>query len=59
MTVEEGAGSVELDRCPRGDGLWLDQGEMAAMIRLFHDDEEGAVARFFSELYRSEIELDQ
>ena len=49
VTVGEGSGGVELDRCPRGHGLWLDRGEMVAVIRLFRHGEEGAVARFFGE----------
>ena len=55
ITLGDGA-SIVLDRCPRGHGLWLDQGEMAAVIRSFASGEEGAVARFFAELYRSELE---
>jgi Zn-finger nucleic acid-binding protein len=57
-TVGEGDGAVELDRCPAGDGFWLDRGEMAAVIRRFETGEGGAVSRFFAELYRSEIESD-
>jgi Zn-finger nucleic acid-binding protein len=59
-TIEVGNGdeAVELDRCPRGDGLWLDRGEMMAVIHRFERGEAGAVARFFKELYRSEIEPD-
>ena len=45
-----------LDRCPRGDGLWFDRGELLAVVRSYADDEEREVARFFTELYRSELE---
>jgi len=47
--------SVELDRCPWGHGLWLDRGELRAVSEAFHDGEEGSVARFFTELYSSEL----
>ena len=47
--------SVQLDRCPRGHGLWLDRGELKAVTEAFHDGEEGSVARFFAELYSSEL----
>jgi Zn-finger nucleic acid-binding protein len=47
--------SIELDRCPRGHGLWLDPGEMEAVIRSYAEGEEGSVARFFSDLYREEL----
>lgn len=55
------ADSIELDRCPRGDGIWLDPGEMEAIIRNFGSEpgdlpEEGTVARFFAELFRNERE---
>lgn len=54
------AGNVEVDRCPKGDGLWLDKGEVEAIIQSFRDEsgdlpEEGTVARFFSELFRNEL----
>ncbi len=46
---------IELDRCPVGDGLWLDSGEMQSLIAMFaHDgrtDEESAVAAFFADFY--------
>jgi Zn-finger nucleic acid-binding protein len=45
---------IELDRCPRCGGLWLDRGELEAVIASFSEGEEGAVARFFSEVFRSE-----
>ena len=47
---------IELDRCPIGHGLWLDPGEMEAVIAAFDEGEEGAVARFFADLYRNEID---
>jgi Zn-finger nucleic acid-binding protein len=52
-----GANKVELDRCPRGDGLWLDRGEMETVVRSFSEGEEGAVAKFLGELYRSELRV--
>ncbi len=55
--VEIGADpAILLDRCPNGHGLWLDRGEMASVIRSCGGDLEGAVAEFFANLYRSEIE---
>lgn len=45
---------VELDRCPWGDGLWLDQGEMQELISAFHEGEEGAVADFFADFFGRE-----
>jgi len=48
---------VEVDRCPGGDGLWLDADEMRAVITSFAQEEEaGAVARFFADLYRHELD---
>ena len=46
---------VELDRCPAGDGVWFDRGEVQQVICCFHEGEEGMVAKFFSELYHDEM----
>jgi Zn-finger nucleic acid-binding protein len=46
--------SVELDRCPRGHGLWLDKGEMERLIAAFSEGEEGAVARLLGDLTAAE-----
>lgn len=42
--------AMEIERCPRGDGLWFDHGEMEALMTAFEGGEEGAVARFFRDL---------
>ena len=49
---------IELDRCPLGHGLWLDKGEMMAVIFTFGNCEAGetkTVANFFSSLYQKEF----
>jgi Zn-finger nucleic acid-binding protein len=46
---------VEVDRCPIGDGLWFDRGEMETVVRSFSEGAGGAVAEFFAELYRSDL----
>ncbi len=43
--------SIEIDHCRQGHGLWMDKGELEAVIRSFASGQEGAVASFFSELY--------
>ncbi len=43
---------VSLERCPLGDGLWFDRGELRGLVQNFHEGEAGAVARFFSDLYQ-------
>ena len=47
---------IELDRCPKGHGLWFDAGEMHAVIGAFHDGEDGEVARLLAELHHGELE---
>ena len=47
---------IEVDRCSRCLGLWLDRGEVEAVVASCRAGEEGAVARFFSELYRKDLE---
>jgi Zn-finger nucleic acid-binding protein len=39
----------EIDRCPRGDGLWLDRGELDGIIRSLAGGAHSGVARFFEE----------
>ena len=52
--VSVGAG-VELDHCPVGHGLWLDAGEIRAVVRSFSGGEEGVVAQFFAEMFRHDL----
>ena len=47
--------AVEIDRCRYEHGLWFDEGEMQQVITSFAGGEEGAVARFFAELYRHDL----
>src|SRR5262249_52273907 len=47
VTVE----NVEIDRCPRGHGLWFDRNEMETLIAAFRGGDGGAVARFLGELH--------
>ncbi|MBD3267618.1 hypothetical protein GF373_13195 [bacterium] len=46
---------VELDRCPRQHGIWLDAGEMNQIINEFHEGELGQVSAFFSNLYKANL----
>ena len=48
--------AIELDRCPKGHGLWFDAGELEAVIGAFHEGEEGEVARLLGELHHGELE---
>jgi Zn-finger nucleic acid-binding protein len=41
---------IVIDRCPRGDGLWFDRGELAAVVKAAGGDESNVLARFFAEL---------
>ena len=41
---------IVLDRCPRGDGLWFDRGELPAVVRAAGAAEDNVLARFFAEL---------
>ncbi|MCK4343573.1 MAG: zf-TFIIB domain-containing protein [Phycisphaerae bacterium] len=46
---------VEVDRCPSGDGIWLDAGELAAIVKSFAEGEDAVVAEFFGDLFRHEL----
>jgi hypothetical protein len=50
-----GASPVEVDRCPAGHGVWLDAGELGALVRAFAGREDPAVAAFFGDLFRHEL----
>ncbi len=52
-------GGVEIDRCPWGHGLWFDRAEVKALVSAFAEGEEGAVARFFGEFFRAELDAEQ
>ena len=48
---------VEIDRCPKGHGLWLDRGEMLSLVEASsHEGEEGAIAAFFADFLRYEVQ---
>lgn len=40
---------IDLDRCPKGHGLWFDRGEMEAFVTAYEQGEEGAAAAFFAD----------
>lgn len=42
--------AVDIDRCPRGHGLWFDRSEMETLIAAPQGGEGGAMARFLGEL---------
>ena len=46
----EGAEPIVVDRCPRRHGLWLDCGELEAVVRAAGAEEGNVLARFFAEL---------
>jgi len=43
--------NVEIDRCPRGHGLWFDRNEMESLLAAFKGADGGAMARFLGELH--------
>jgi Zn-finger nucleic acid-binding protein len=45
---------VEIDLCPRGDGLWFDRSEMNLVIDSFREGEAGAAARFFGDFFAAD-----
>ncbi len=57
QVIEVGeAQAIEIDRCPIEHGLWLDRGEMEALIASATEGEAGAVAKYFAELYRNDLQ---
>ncbi len=50
--------TLELDRCPRGHGLWFDRGELATLVTSAAKGEASAsVARFFARMFQHDLNL--
>jgi len=47
-----GANPIVLDRCPAGDGLWFDRGELKELIGRTGADEDSPLVRFLADLAR-------
>ena len=56
LNLRDAGDPVEVDRCPRGHGLFLDRGEMEAVIAAFDDGEGAAVGAHLADLFRSRRE---
>jgi Zn-finger nucleic acid-binding protein len=48
--------TIDLDRCPRGHGLWFDASELEEIVSSASEGDAAHVARFFSEINRSELD---
>ncbi len=47
---------VEVDRCRRGHGIWLDAGELAAIVKALSDSAgDVTLAGFLGDLFRHEL----
>ncbi len=40
-----------IDKCPRGDGLWFDKGELTDILRAGSFDEENKVAKLLADMF--------
>lgn len=50
--------ATSLDRCPRGHGYWFDRGEIGQLVSLLNGVEGEALADFFGEILRNELQAD-
>lgn len=55
VSVIGGGQPIEIDRCPQGEGIWLDAGELAAVVRELGGRRGEAAAEFFGDLFRYEL----
>ncbi|MCG3136602.1 MAG: hypothetical protein HJJLKODD_00436 [Phycisphaerae bacterium] len=49
---------LQIDRCPHGDGLWLDRGELLQLVQMFGDRQDAdflPVVNFLQGLYRHQL----
>ncbi len=51
----EAESPIEIDRCRRAHGLWLDRGEMERIVASFQGGADAGVVRFFTEVFRNEL----
>ncbi len=49
---------VVLDRCAKGDGLWLDAGELGAIVKADAGGSGGRVQRLLAEMFGEQSEID-
>ena len=47
---------VTIDRCPRGQGIWLDKGELQTLLCHEQGQAREAIAEFLSNFIRADIE---
>ena len=45
-----GEKGIVLDKCPRGDGLWFDRGELQSVITAAGGPKDGSFIRFLAEI---------
>lgn len=55
MITTAGKIPVEIDRCPRGHGLWFDKGEVETLIRSCKGDEERVLAGWLQNFTLNEM----
>lgn len=53
--VFPGSPAVEIDHCPGGHGVWLDAGELAAIVRTHAGQDDLGVAEFLGELFHDRL----
>ncbi len=46
---------IQIDRCPRGDGIWLDRGELGRLVSMLSDSPAAAIAAYLGDLFRHEL----
>jgi Zn-finger nucleic acid-binding protein len=51
MTPATVAGSTEIDRCPNGDGMWFDRGELVKVIESFDADGRSEIAALLRDTF--------
>jgi uncharacterized protein len=49
---------VLIDRCPQGDGLWFDGGELHQLIHQIKDNSKEDILSFLSETFKGQHEVD-
>lgn len=53
ITIGKTDSPVLIDRCPKGDGLWFDKGELQNIFDKAHLDEENKVQTLLADMFGS------
>ena len=58
IIVDKAESLLLIDRCPKGDGLWFDKGELQNIFDKAHLDEENRIQKLLADMFGTGAKLD-